>query len=80
MFLAAAVRPFTLGMQAGELLISLSSSPHFSSNNPVICVYYRRVADGLAKSSYFQTCFGGPLSAGDRTLSLDEKTGAGKLN
>lgn len=31
MFLAAAVRPFTLGMQAGELLISLSSSPHLTS-------------------------------------------------
>ncbi len=78
MYLAAGCEGLTLGTQAGEpVLTSLCSlSPSY---NPVICVYYRGVADGLDKSLLFQTC-SGALSAGDRTLSPDEKTGPGKLN
>lgn len=78
MYLAAGCKGLTLGTQAGELVLTSLCSPS-SSNNPVICVYYRRAADGLGKSSLFQTC-SGALSAGDRTLSPDEKTGPGKLN
>lgn len=67
-----------MGTQAGELVLTSPGSLP-PSNNPVICVYYGGVADGLDKSSLFQTC-SGALSAGDRTLSPDEKTGPGKLN
>lgn len=66
------------GRRAGEPVLTSLRSP-FSFNNPVICVYYRRVADGRDKSSLFQTC-SGAVSAVDRTLSPDEKTGPGKLN
>lgn len=78
MCLAAGREGPTLGAQAGELVLTSPCSPP-SSHNPVICVYYRGAADGLGKSSLFQTC-SGALSAGDRTLSPDEKTGPGKLN
>lgn len=78
MYLTAGCKGLTLGTQAGELVLTSLCSPS-SSHNPVICVYYSGVADGLDKSSLFQTC-SGALSAGDRTLSPDEKTGPGKLN
>lgn len=70
----------TLSTLAGELVLTSPSPPSSAcSNNPVICVYYRRVADGLDKSSLLQTC-SGALSVGDRTSSPDEKLGPVKFN
>lgn len=68
----------TLGLQAGDLVVS-SLFPPTSPNNPVICVYYSGVADSQDKSSLFSRC-SRVLSTGDRTLNSDEKTGPGKLN
>ncbi|CAB1450081.1 unnamed protein product [Pleuronectes platessa] len=63
MYLAAGSQGLTLGTQAGELVLT-SPRPPSSSNNPVICVYYRRVAEGRDKSSLFQTCSGAHISWG----------------
>lgn len=68
----------TLGLQAGDLVLS-SLCPPSSANNPVICVYYSGVADSQDKSSLFSRC-SWVLSTGDRTLNSDEKTGPRKLN
>lgn len=64
---------------AGRCVGSHLKLPPSYSSNPVICVYYSGVADGWDKSLLFQTC-SWALSAGDRTLSPDEKPGLGKLN
>lgn len=83
MYLAASSKGLTLGVQAGELLISLCSSPRSALPSPLTIRLSVSITEGsvdsLDKSSHFQTC-SGALSAGDRTLSPDEKTGAGKLN
>lgn len=46
MYLAAGCKGLTLGTQAGEPVLTSLCTPS-SSNNPVICVYYSGVADGL---------------------------------
>lgn len=74
MYLAAGSKGLTLGTQAGELVLTSSSLTIRLS----VSITEGWLTAWINPRSSRHVL--GALSAGDRTLSSDEKTGPGKLN